>query len=133
MPKLNPVAIIAASVAFYLIGFLWYGLIFSDPWMSAHGLTAEDAENQGPIWMLLGFVITLMQVTGLACVLKWKGASGPAAAAMTATVLWALLALPFNGYAYVYLTSHDATLLMIDASHMLVGWIISAIVLSLFK
>jgi hypothetical protein len=133
MPKLNPIAIIAASVAFYLIGFLWYGLIFSDAWMSAHGLTAEDAENQSPIWMALGFVITVMQVIGLACVLKWKGASGVAAAAKTAALLWLFLALPFSGYAYIYLTSHDATLLMIDASHMLVGWIVSAVVLSLFK
>jgi hypothetical protein len=133
MPKLNPVAIIAASVAFYLIGFLWYGLLFSDAWMAAHGVTAEDAKAQSPIWMAAGFVITVVQVAGLATVLKWKGAASLVDAAKAAALLWAFFALPFSLYNYIYLPSHGSTLLMVDASHLLVGWVVSAIVLSLFK
>lgn len=133
MPKLNPVGIAVASIAFFFVGFLWYGVIFSDAWMAAEGLSPEAADSESPVYMALGFVITVMQVVGLALVLKWKGAVGPVAAASAAALLWALFALPFTLYGFAYTPGHNTTLLMIDASHLLVGWVVAAVVLSLFK
>ena len=133
MPKLNPIGIVIASVAFYLVGFLWYGVLFTDAWMAAEGLTPADAEEQNPVYMLGGLLITVMQVIGLAIVLKWKGVSGIGDALKSTALLWALFALPFSMYAYLYLPRHDSTLLMIDASHLLVGWVVAAAVLSRFK
>lgn len=133
MPKLNPVSVLVASIAFYFIGFLWYGLIFSDAWMGAHGVTAEDAKGESPVWMAAGFVITVVEVVGIATVLKWKGAASTVDAAIAAAMLWAFFALPFSLYNYIYLPSHGSTLLMVDASHLLVGWVVAAVVLSLFK
>jgi len=136
MPKilgLNLVAVIAASIAFFFVGFLWYGVLFSDIWMAAEGISAEAADADNPVWMLGGFVITVLQVIGLGLVLKWKGDATPQAAATTALVLWFFIALPFCHYTYLYTPGHNATLLMIDASHLLVGWGVSAIVLRLIK
>lgn len=133
MPKLNPVGVLVASVAFYLVGFLWYGLIFQDAWMAAQNLPKEPEDAGSPIWMAIGFVITVMQVVGLAYVLHWKGAGTPAAAATTAAILWLLFALPFAFYGYIYSFDHSATLLLIDASHLLVGWIAAAVALSMIK
>ncbi len=137
MPKLfglNSVAILAASVAFFIVGFLWYGLLFADAWMAASGITKEAAEaDQNPSWMIGGFIITVMQVIGIALVMKWKGAASLGDAVKTALLLWLLFALPFTLYAYFYSLAHSSTLLMIDASHLLVGWVVSAVVLSLFK
>jgi hypothetical protein len=130
---LNVVGVLAASVAFYFVGFLWYGLLFSEAWMEAEGLTAADAEGQSPVWMAGGFLITILQVIGIATVLKWRGVSGVGKAAATALVLWFFFALPFVHYAYLYLPAHSVTLLLIDASHLLVGWVLAAIVLALFK
>lgn len=133
MPKLNPVGILVASVLFYLVGFLWYGVLFMEAWMAANGLVADDAAGQSPIYMLGGFLITVMQVVGLAIILKWRGVTGIADAVKAALLLWALLALPFTMYAYLYVPAHDATLLMIDASHLLVGWTVAAAALARFK
>lgn len=133
MPKLNPVGILVASVLFYLVGFLWYGVLFMEAWMAANGLVADDAAGQSPIYMLGGFLITVMQVVGLAIILKWRGVTGIADAVKAALLLWALLALPFTMYAYLYVPAHDATLLMIDASHLLVGWTVAAAALAQFK
>jgi len=133
MPKLNPVGVIVASVAFFIVGFLWYGVIFSDAWMAAEGISEEAAAADSPMWMILGFAITAMQVIGLALVLKWKGDAGAVAAATTAALLWALFALPFTLYGFAYTPGHNATLLMIDASHLLVGWVTAAVVLTYFK
>ena len=137
MPKilgLNLLAVLAASVAFFLVGCLWYGILFADIWMEAAGIPPEAAESENPIWMAGGFLITVLQVIGIGLVLKWKGgASDIGAAAMTACVLWFFFALPFAHYAYLYGPAHSATMLMIDASHFLVGWVVSAVVLTLMK
>lgn len=133
MPKLSLPGIIVASIAFYLVGFVWYGLAFSEAWMAAEGLTAADVEGESPIWMALGFFITVLQVIGLALVLRWKGVTSTADAATTAAILWALFALPFSLYDFAYLSAHNVTALLLDASHLLVAWIVAAVVLSYFK
>ncbi|MEQ8934389.1 MAG: DUF1761 domain-containing protein [Amphiplicatus sp.] len=137
MPKLfglNSVAVLAASVAFFIVGFLWYGVIFADAWMAEMGIAKDQANaDNSPIWMIGGFVITVMQVIGIGVVLKWKGATTLGDAVKTALLLWFLFALPFSLYGYFYSVAHSSTLLMIDASHLLVGWAVSAAVLSLFK
>ena len=135
MPKifgLNLLGVLVASVAFFLIGWLWYGILFQEAWMAAEGIAADAAESESPVWMAGGFLITLMQVIGIGLVLKWKGASGLGAAVTAAVVLWFFLALPFCCYAYIY-AAHNSSLLMIDASHLLVGWVVSAALLALIK
>lgn len=136
MPKLfglNLVGVLAATVAFYVVGMVWYGFAFSDLWMSAAGLTEADFEGQSPVWMLGGVLVTFAQVVGIGLVLKWKGVGDIGAAIKTALILWLVFALPFVHYAYIYSPDHNSTMLMIDAGHLLVGWVISAIVLSFFK
>jgi hypothetical protein len=129
----NVPGVLLASVAFYFVGFLWYGLLFSEAWMAAEGITAADVEGESPVWMAGGFFITVLQAIGIAIVLKWRGVAGVGKAAATAFVLWLFFALPFAHYGYLYLPAHNPTLLLIDASHLLVGWIVAAIVLALLK
>ncbi|NNE40329.1 MAG: DUF1761 domain-containing protein [Marinicaulis sp.] len=128
---LKPLPVILATVAFFFVGFLWYGLLFTEMWMAAEGLTEEDAGS--PVWMIGGLIITFMQVIGIGLVLKWKNVSGVNDAVMTMLTLWLLIALPFTAYAFVYLPAHSLPLLMIDASHLLVGWVVSAIILTIMK
>lgn len=135
MPKLfglSLVGVLVASVAFFLIGWLWYGYLFSEAYMASTGMTEADS-GESPAWMASGFLITLLQVIGIGLVLKWKGASGLAGCVKTAVIVWFFFALPFATYAYIYSPAHDSTLLMIDAGHLLAGWVVSAIVLSVLK
>lgn len=133
MPKLSLPGILAATAAFWVIGFLWYGVLFNGAWMAAEGVTPADAEGQSPLWMAAGLLMTLAQVLGLALVLRWKGVYETGDAVRTAALLWALLALPFALYDFVYLPAHNAVSLAIDASHLLAGWVAAAAVLSRFK
>lgn len=138
MPKLfglNLIAVLAGAVAFYFVGFLWYGMLFSEAWMAAEGVTAEQAQqdpNQA-IWMAGGFLITILQTIGLGLAIKWRGATDIGGAIVTAVILWLFLALPFALYGYLYLPAHNQTLLMIDASHLFVGWVIASAVMAVMK
>lgn len=131
MPKLNAIGVIVASLVFFFIGFAWYGFLFNAAWMGAHGLTKDDAGN--PVWMIGGLIITVMQVFGLALVLKWRGVADTGEAVQTALIFWACFALAFCGYAFIYLPAHDLKLLAIDGGHLLVGWVAAAATLSRFK
>jgi len=136
MPKilgLNLVGVLVASVVFFLVGWVWYGMLFQDAYMASTGMTADQAESGFDVYMLGGFIITAMQVIGVGLVMKWKGASDLGGAVTTAVILWFFLALPFCHYGYLYSTDHNSMMLMVDASHLLVGWVASAIVLSFFK
>lgn len=136
MPRifgLNLVAVTLASLAFYFVGFLWYGMLFQELWMEWAGVTDADVENENPAYMVGGFLITIMQVIGIGFVLRWKGAADIGEAIKTALVLWLLLALPFVMYAYLYMPAHNSAMLMVDASHLLVGWVVSAIILAVLK
>ena len=129
---LKLVPVLVATVVFWLLGWVWYGMVFMDAWMAGHGLTADDAGGFD-IYMIGGILTTFLQVVGIGLILKWKNASDLTAALKTAVIMWALLALPFVLYAYLYLPAHNSTLLMIDASHLLVGWGVTAAVFSLLK
>lgn len=136
MPKilgLNIVGVILATVVFYIVGGLWYGMLFQDAWMSAAGITEASFENESPSYMAGGVLITFIQVIGIGLALNWKGVSDLGGAIKAGLVLWFFFAFPFTMYAYLYNPEHSPTLLMIDASHMLVGWVASAAILSFFK
>ncbi len=135
MPRilgLNLVGVLIATIAFYMVGWLWYGVLFMDEYMASMGISEADAEGMSPAMLGIGLVITILQVVGLGLVLKWKNAAGIAGAVTTALVLWLVFALPFSAYGYIYGTT-SASLFMIDATHLLVGWVISAAVLALIK
>jgi hypothetical protein len=133
VPKLSLPGVLAATLVFWLIGFLWYGVLFAGAWMAAEGVDPAAAQAGSPLWMAGGVLVTLAQVLGLALVIRWKGDYGAAEAAKTAALLWALFALPFTLYAFFYLPAHDPVLLAIDASHLLLGWTAAGAVLGAFK
>ncbi|MFN0202108.1 MAG: DUF1761 domain-containing protein [Bacteroidia bacterium] len=43
--KLNFLAIGAASVAGMAIGFLWYGMLFTNQWMAGNNITVDESTN----------------------------------------------------------------------------------------
>ena len=129
---LKLVSVLIATLVFWFLGFLWYGVLFMDAWMAGHNLTPDDAGGFD-IYMVGGILTTFLQVIGLGLILKWRNPSGIGPSVQIAAAMWALIALPIVMYAYLYLPAHNSTLLMIDGSHMLVGWVVSAIVFAVMK
>lgn len=41
MGRINWLAVIVAAVAGMVLGYLWYGVLFMDPWAEAHGIVAN--------------------------------------------------------------------------------------------
>jgi len=139
MPKIfgtNLLGILAATVVFYLLGFLWYGMIFSEMWLAFNGISEADAlahaEKMGAMMYVGGILITLLQVLGLAYVLHHASASLLLTCVKIGAIIAMLLSLPIMMYAHIYEgTSHQA--IALDFAHILVGYVISCAVLSFFR
>ena len=78
MAGINYLAVLLATIAAYLVGWAWYGGIFKNAWMGAHGLTPERMaamkEARSPaVAMGVGFATQLATAFGLALLLVWTG------------------------------------------------------------
>jgi Protein of unknown function (DUF1761) len=58
MANANWLAILAATLAAFMVGGVWYGPLFSKPWMAELGLN-KDSPGKRSMAMLLGFTLLL--------------------------------------------------------------------------
>lgn len=135
MPKIagvNVVGILAAAFVMWILGFVWYGVVFSEAWMAGNGYTEADFEGQSGLWMPAGFLIPLILAYGLGWHMKQKGITLWKTAALYGLWLGLLIGVPLMMYAYVYSPQHSWEVLLIDGSHTVVTFVVGCIILSLF-
>ena len=139
MPKIfgsSLIAILLATIAFYMLGFLWYGFLFADSWMHLTGITEVEAtvrsEQLGAMMYVWGLLITLAQVLGIAAVLNWAGATRLLTCVKIAVMIAIMIVLPVLGYGMLY-QGVSIHLVGIDFLHLLLGYVLVAAVLSFFR
>ncbi|MEL6857920.1 MAG: DUF1761 domain-containing protein [Pseudomonadota bacterium] len=154
MPKIagvNLLGVLLAAVAMFFIGFIWYGLLFVEPWMGANGLFFTDeaktamqwltadglqtvAADAGPnpIVMLWGFVLSLVLSFGLGWHMKQKNISKLNTALLFGLWMSLLIGVPLMAYDTVYTPYGSLMGLFVDGSHTVVTFVAACAVLSLF-
>jgi uncharacterized protein DUF1761 len=62
MPHVNWLAVLAAALASFVLGGLWYSALFAKPWQAAAGLSdAEVAGGNKPLMFAGAFLLALVQ------------------------------------------------------------------------
>lgn len=126
----NWIAVIIAVVLLEGLGMLWYGPLFGKAWLAAMGHT-PDMSNQNML-MGIGVVNTLVCVTGLAWLINKVGAASLGAAVMTSVAAWFFFSLTTQSLEYLYM-GMSLQLLEINASYLLVSFVIAGATLNLVK
>ena len=135
MPRilgLNIIAVVVATLAFHIIGAIWYGALFANLWSGLWNFTEADmaaAEAALGTSMAFGFLITLATVVFLGLALKALGATRLAGAIKWATFLWAGFVLTSMAYDTVY-AMQPVMLLVLDGAHTLIGFVAVAAILT---
>ncbi len=139
MPKIfgsSLLGVLLATIAFYMVGFTWYGVMFVDEWMVLNGISVAEAEarsaNMGAMMYVWGILISLVQVIGLSAVLNWSRASLLMTCAKVCLTIAVLISTPVLAYGTLY-AGFPVKLLIIDASHLIVGYVLVGVVLSFFR
>ncbi|MGY6662031.1 MAG: DUF1761 domain-containing protein [Glycocaulis sp.] len=131
MPRIfghDLLAVIAAAVAIYIIGYLIYGLVFSAFWMEQYGYTADSFA--GHEWrMFLGPVMPILTVLGLAALFQTANASGLKAHLRIGFIVWAGFSLSTLLYGFAYAITMTPGALALDAVHLLLGILAASAIL----
>lgn len=140
MPKIfntSWIAVIVATVAFFMFGWLWYGMLFEEAWLAAEGITQEIAaarmaETGMGQWLFFALLITFGQAVGLLMVLHLAGAKRMPASLKYAFWLAVTIVGPVLAYQSVY-SGYPLSGFLIDIGHLLIGYLIMATIYAAFR
>ena len=112
--------VLAGTAAFFLVGALWYGVIFAKPWQRAAGLTNTQLQS-GNMGVIFGLTFAFeMLVAMVLWHLVARTDPPPHVVMMMAVGFAAGVMIPAIGINYLYLRKPLA-LFLIDAGHFLAG------------
>jgi hypothetical protein len=136
MPMINYLAVLAAAVAGWLVGAVWYGVL-GNAWMAALGwtvadMTDPDGKRRMPVGpMILAFVAQIVMALMLAGIVGHLGAPTVANGVISGALVWL-------GFVITSIAVNNAfqrrkpILTVIDGGHWLAVLVIQGAVLGLF-
>ena len=132
----NILAIILATLAFTLWGYIWYATVFDDVWQSLISRSETElidmAVARGRIQDVFTVLISLVQVLGIYAALKWVKARTFIHYIGVSLLLSTLLVMPALGNATLF-AGTPLGLLVLDYGHFVFGYAGIALVFFLLK
>ncbi len=123
---INWLAVLGAALAAFLVGALWYGLLFPKRWQKAAGLSDEALRGGPP--MAVVFTLTILLELAMAAMLGHNFARIGAATLTAKPHLYVMMSggqalafiIPALGVNYLYLRKR-LSLFALDAAHWLLA------------
>src|SRR5574337_800293 len=134
LSNLNWLHILVATIAYYILGAIWYSFLFQKSWIRFHKIDTgnPDAKKGVGLIMFLGFVWTFIVCTGLAILISKIPLLGGGLSAvklgLTTGVCFSAMTISMT---YLYLKKPFG-LHLIDGLYHVVGQIVAAIILVLW-
>ena len=101
--KTNYAAVFVAAVAYWLLGAVWYGVLFSKPWMALENITMEQAKSLNPVLpYVITFVLNILIAYSLAQICIWRNADTIGRGASVGVLLWIGFIGPITYTTYMY-------------------------------
>ncbi len=124
----NWLAIGVAAIAFYAVGFIIYGAVFSKLWMQLSGFSKEQLQPH--MWkMAISPIMPILAAIGLAIILKLARVDNLTSGLVITVQIWFFIVLSTRLYSYVYSPERPGLLVM-DAIHLLLGFMAAGAVIS---
>jgi hypothetical protein len=132
MNEMNFFAVLLGALAFFVVGMLWYGVLFGKVWQRAARLSDETVRSGNmPLIFGLTFLFELLVASTL-----WHGIArsdaSDRATMMMAIGFGATVMVPALGIHYLYLRK-TLTLFLIDSGHIVTGMTAMGGVFLLFR
>jgi hypothetical protein len=131
--KINYLAVFVCAVLYFLLGWLWYDLLFGQRWMALEGITmAQNQKSAAGADYLISFLLGLLMAYVLAHVCAWRNAKTPGAGAALGVLMWIGFIGPVAFTTNMY-EGRPKMLFAINYFYPLVGLWMMGIVLALWK
>ncbi len=127
----NFLAVLVAAVAYFIIGGLWYSVLFGKAWLAAIGKTEEEVRSEGgaPVAYVVSFISSLISAYFLAIFMN--GTTLQAGLAMGLWV-WMGFVATTNSPPYFY-ENRNKKLYLIYGAYTLVSFLVMGAILALWQ
>jgi hypothetical protein len=126
--------ILVATIAYFALGAMWYGPLFSKAWVRGHQINMSDPNAKKGVAgiMIAGFIITFLICTALSIVLSLASVTDGEHAIKWALFLGFGFVVTTTSMTYLYLKK-PMSIHLIDGLYHVVGMAIAALILALWK
>ena len=101
--KTNYVAVVVAAIAYWLLGAVWYGVVFSKPWMALENMSMEQAKSMNPVLpYIISFLLGALIAYSLAQICIWRNANTVGRGASVGVLLWIGFVGPITYTTYMF-------------------------------
>lgn len=101
--KTNYAAVFISALAYWLLGAVWFGVLFSKPWMALENISMEQAKSMNPVLpYVVSFVLNLLIAYSLAQICIWRNANTAGRGASVGVLLWIGFIGPITYTTYMY-------------------------------
>ena len=101
--KTNYLAVVVCAVVYWLLGGLWYGLLFGPRWMALENMTEAQAQGMNvALPYIITFILNLLIAYVLAQLCLWRNANTLGRGAAIGVLLWVGIVAPITYTTYMY-------------------------------
>ena len=131
--NINPAAVVIAAIVPMVLGFLWYGPLFGNLWMTTRGVTREQMTGVSA-GQAYGLTTVLALVTALAMAMVLSAASTQDL--VTGVTLGAIIGIGFVATSLAtngIFEERPSTLVLLNAAYQVVSLIVMGAVIGLWQ
>lgn len=122
--RTNYPAVVVAAIAYWLLGAVWYGVLFSKPWMALEHITVEQAQSASPVLpYIVSFVLELLIAYSMAQLCIWRHANTAGRGASVGVLIWIGFIGPTTFMTYMF-EMRPRTLFAINEFYPLAGLVL---------
>jgi hypothetical protein len=122
MWRVNWPGVAAGTLAAYMVGFVWYGLLFEEHWRTL--TTADPILLESPLALAAGFLAVLLSVFGLDWVIRRTGSLGWFSGARVGMAAALFFGLSVAANDFIYGIKHMG-LLLVDFGYILLWFAVA--------
>jgi len=128
--KTNYLAVVVSAIVYWLLGAVWFGVLFTKSWMGLEGFTAAQAKNMPhPVApYVISFLLNLLIAFVLAQFCAWRNATTAARGASLGVLLWIGIVGPITYTTHMY-ELRPGNLFLINEGYVLVGLLVMGAIL----
>ncbi|HEV7767756.1 MAG TPA: DUF1761 domain-containing protein [Thermoanaerobaculia bacterium] len=134
LPELNYLAILVSGIVIFILGGLWYSVLFGRPWMALMGKTEEElkANAAGPASYAIVFLCGLITAFALAIVIQQFAPVTIERGLMVAALCWAGFA-GVTSFGTSLFSAQPRMLWLINSGYNLVSFLAAGAILSAWR
>lgn len=125
---INHLAVLVSAIVYYILGFVWYTLLFGELWAKETGVIMPDKPN--PLNLIGQFISTYLYVLGIAVLIVMSGEVGVSSGLFIGLLVTLVFAIPINS-GNLFFTNRKK-LFFLDVTERAIGSVFAGIIIGLW-